>query len=58
MGDYTGITVIGDVAAPIWSDNRVVIPQAFQADQDAVHDQDIYLTLARVPRTFDENTER
>ncbi|MBJ7599052.1 hypothetical protein [Candidatus Nephthysia bennettiae] len=58
MGDYTGITVIGDVAAPIWSDNRVVIPTAFQADQDAVHDQDIYLTMARVPRTFDENTER
>jgi hypothetical protein len=58
MGDYTGITVIGEVAAPIWSDSRVVIPKAFQADQDAVHDQDIYLTLARVPRTFDENTER
>jgi len=58
MGDYTGITVIGEVAAPIWSDNRVVIPKAFQADQDAVHDQDIYLTLARVPRSFDENSER
>jgi hypothetical protein len=58
MGDYTGITVIGEVAVPIWSDNRVVIPQAFQADQDAVHDQDIYLTLARIPRGFDENAER
>lgn len=58
MGDYTGITVIGDVAAPIWSDPRVVIPAAFQADQNAVHDEDVYLTLAPVPRTFDENTER
>jgi len=58
MGDYSGITVIGDVAAPIWSDPRNVIPQAFQADQGAVHDQDVYLTLARIPSDLGENEER
>jgi hypothetical protein len=58
MGDYSGITVIGDVAAPIWSDPRNVIPQAFQADQGAVHDQDVYLSLARIPSDLGENEER
>jgi hypothetical protein len=57
MGDYSGIAVIGDVAAPIWSDPRNVIPQAFQADQGAVHDQDVYLTLARVPAGREENQQ-
>jgi hypothetical protein len=50
--------VIGDVAAPIWSDPRNVIPQAFQADQGAVHDQDVYLSLARIPSDLGENEER
>jgi hypothetical protein len=58
MGDYSGITVVGHVAYPIWSDPRVVIPAQFQADQGAVHDEDVYITAARVPTGIEDNQQR
>ncbi|MDQ6712877.1 MAG: hypothetical protein M3Z28_06760, partial [Candidatus Dormibacteraeota bacterium] len=30
-GDYSGLTVVGDIAHPIWSDTRNVVPQQFNA---------------------------
>jgi hypothetical protein len=50
MGDYSGIAVVGSVAHPIWSDPRVGIPAAFQADQGGgTRDEDVYTAAARVP---------
>ena len=58
MGDYSGITVLGDIAHPIWSDPRVGIPAAFQADQGGTRDQDVYITAARIPNGSPDNQER
>ena len=55
MGDYTGIAVVGSVAHPIWSDQRVGIPAAFQADQGGTRDEDVYTASVRVPDGEDEN---
>jgi hypothetical protein len=58
MGDYSGLTVVGDVAHPIWSDQRVSIPAAFQADQGGTRDADIYITAARIPDGFSDNQQQ
>jgi hypothetical protein len=58
MGDYSGLTVVGEVAHPIWSDQRVSIPAAFQADQGATRDEDVFITAARIPDGFADNQER
>jgi hypothetical protein len=58
MGDYSDITVLGEVAHPIWSDPRVAIPAAFQADQGGTRDQDVYITAARIPDGLADNQEQ
>jgi hypothetical protein len=35
MGDYSGITVVGEVAVPVWSDPRNVIPAAYRPIREA-----------------------
>jgi len=58
MGDYSGITVVGQTAHPIWSDQRVGIPAAFQADQGGTRDEDVFITAARIPNGLQDNQER
>ena len=52
MGDYSGITVLGTTAHPIWADPRNTVPVAFrdpQADQRAINDNDVFTVSAMVP---------
>ena len=51
-GDYSGLTVVGDVAHPVWSDTRNTVPAQFQSQppgQGVVHDEDIFTTARAVP---------
>lgn len=51
-GDYSGLTVVGNIAHPIWSDTRNTVPQVFQSQppgQGVVHDEDIFTTARPVP---------
>jgi hypothetical protein len=50
MGDYSGITLVGSTAHPIWDDPRNnVSPALRDPDQPVVNDQDIYTTATGVP---------
>jgi hypothetical protein len=52
MGDYSGITVVGTVAHPIWADPRNGVPTSFrdpQIDQRAINDEDVFTVATRVP---------
>lgn len=44
-GDYSGITVIGNVAHPIWSDTR----NHYRAHGKSVNDEDIFTTTRTLP---------
>jgi hypothetical protein len=53
-GDYSGLTVVGNTAHPIWSDTRNTVPQQFQSQsqppgQGVIHDEDIFTTARAVP---------
>ncbi len=51
-GDYSGLTVVGDIAHPIWSDTRNTVPAQFNAQppgQGVVHDEDVFTTARPVP---------
>jgi hypothetical protein len=51
-GDYSGLTVVGEVAHPIWSDTRNTVPPQFQAQppgQGVVHDEDVFTISRGVP---------
>jgi hypothetical protein len=51
-GDYSGLTVVGNIAHPIWSDTRNTVPQVFASQppgQGTVHDEDIFTTARPVP---------
>jgi hypothetical protein len=51
-GDYSGLTIVGNIAHPIWSDTRNTVPQVFQSQppgQGVVHDEDIFTTARPVP---------
>jgi hypothetical protein len=52
MGDYSGITVLGTSAHPVWADPRNAVPVGFrdpQADQQAITDNDVFTVNAVVP---------
>lgn len=52
MGDYSGITVLGTTAHPIWADPRNVVPVGFrdpQPDQRAINDNDVFTVDAVIP---------
>ena len=58
-GDYSGLTVVGNTAHPIWSDTRNTVPQQFQSQppgQGVVHDEDIFTTARAVPNGHGEQT--
>jgi hypothetical protein len=51
-GDYSGLTVVGNIAHPIWSDTRNTVPQGFASQppgQGTVHDEDVFTTARPVP---------
>lgn len=51
-GDYSGLTVVGEVAHPVWSDTRNVVPAQFQAQppgQGTIHDEDVFTVTRGVP---------
>jgi hypothetical protein len=51
-GDYSGLTVVGNIAHPIWSDTRNTVPQVFASQppgQGTVHDEDVFTTARPVP---------
>src|ERR1700738_1521388 len=50
MGDYSGITLVGSTAHPIWDDPRNnVAPALRDPDQPVLNDQDVYTTATGVP---------
>lgn len=56
-GDYSGLTVVGEIAHPIWSDTRNMVPDQFQAQppgQGVVHDEDVFTTARAVPNGHGE----
>jgi hypothetical protein len=57
-GDYSGLTVVGDIAHPIWSDTRNTVPQQFASQppgQGVTHDEDIFTTARPVPSGHGEH---
>lgn len=46
-GDYSGLTIVGDVAHPIWSDTRNVDP--FAPLNGVIHDEDVFTAMHHVP---------
>jgi len=46
-GDYSGLTIVGDVAHPIWSDTRNADP--FTPLNGVVHDEDVFTAIHQVP---------
>jgi hypothetical protein len=46
-GDYSGLTIVGDVAHPIWSDTRNADP--FAPLNGVVHDEDVFTANHEVP---------
>ena len=52
MGDYSGLTLVGSTAHPIWADPRNNVPVGFQEpqlDQRALNDEDIFTAAVPVP---------
>ena len=47
-GDYSGLTIVGDVAHPIWSDTRNVDP--FAPLNGVIHDEDVFTAKHAVPQ--------
>lgn len=57
-GDYSGLTVVGDTAHPIWSDTRNTVPAQFNSQppgQGVVHDEDVFTTARSVPNGHGES---
>jgi hypothetical protein len=49
MGDYSGITLVGNIAHPIWADPRNGVPLALRdPDQPVVRDEDVFTVARRV----------
>jgi hypothetical protein len=50
-GDYSGLTVVGDTAHPIWSDTRnaTLYPPSSPDFQGVVHDEDVFTDALRLP---------
>jgi hypothetical protein len=46
-GDYSGLTIVGDVAHPIWSDTRNADP--FAPLNGVIHDEDVFTAKHEVP---------
>jgi hypothetical protein len=52
-GDYSGLTLVGNVAHPIWSDTRNPIPNT----SPALHDEDIFTDAVVLPDGHGEDDE-
>jgi hypothetical protein len=52
-GDYSGLTVVGKTAHPIWSDTRNPLP----APNDTLHDEDVFTDAVAVPDGHGEHED-
>jgi hypothetical protein len=50
IGDYSGLTVIGTIAHPIWADPRNLVPAGLRdLDQPVITDNDVFTVAVPVP---------
>ncbi len=59
-GDYSGLTVVGNIAHPMWSDTRNAVPQQINSQppgQSGIsHDEDAFTTTRPVPSGHGEQS--
>ncbi len=57
LGDYSGLTVVGSVAHPIWADTRNAVPVT-DPPQGLTHDEDVFTDAVAIPSSPAGRPER